>query len=227
MVGTRTTRCWGVARCHNNARRRNADEHAERACDLASAQGGLRERMRKSYYRSYERCAWGSLEWLHAFIAMGSLPTSFVDIVRRLCADRKARAPAQVNPCQNRRVQRTEPERGIQHKAAEAKRLRERGKLLDKEIKRQRHLWERGDRCMSREAWNRLVADADRAWEVALKASYEAGNPFNDREGVRRCDHPRDLVGLALREWCANHNLKYDWWRPAKPLRQRRATRSL
>ena len=81
---------------------------------------------------------------------------------------------------------------------------------LDNKKNEQLHLWRRGDRCMSREAWNRLVADADRAWEVALKASYEAGNPFNDREGARRCDDPRDLVGLALREWCANDNLKYD-----------------
>ena len=139
----------------------------------------------------------------------GGLRTNFI-ISARCVHERKALAPAQGNPRQQKRAQRTEPERGIQHKVAEAKRLRERGKLLDKEIKRQRHLWERGDRCMSREAWNRLVADADRAWEVALKASYEAGNPFNDREGVRCCNDPRDLVGLALREWCANHNLKYD-----------------
>ena len=44
---------------------------------------------------------------------------------------------------------------------------------------------------------------------MAHKASYEAGNPFTDREGIRRCDEPRDLVGLVLREWCTNNNLEY------------------
>ena len=115
------------------------------------------ERTLKSYYRRYVMRAWGSLEWLHAFIALGSLPTSFVDIVRRLCAERKALAPAQGNPRQQKRVQRTEPEKGIQHKVAEAKQLREKGKFLDKEIKRQTDLWECGGRCMSRKDWNKFV----------------------------------------------------------------------
>ena len=101
--------------------RRNADQAAARACAFAPAQGVSLERTLKSYYRRYVMRAWGSLEWLHAFIGLGSLPTSFVDIVRRLCVERKAFAPAQGNPRQLKRAQRTEPEKGIQHKVTEAK----------------------------------------------------------------------------------------------------------
>ena len=167
--------------------------------------------MLKSYYRRYVMRAWGSIEWLHAFIAMGRLPILFVDIMRKLCAERKALPPAQGPPRQQKRAQRTEPEKGIQHKTSEPKGLREWAKRLDKEIEWQASLWAAGDRrnAMPWKGWQRLVADANEAWEVAHKASYDAGYPFLDRDGVRRCDEPRDLVGLALREWCKYHSVEY------------------
>ena len=54
--------------------RRSADQAALRALTLAPAQVLSLERTLKSYYRRYVMRAWGSLEWLHAFIAMGQSP---------------------------------------------------------------------------------------------------------------------------------------------------------
>ena len=105
------------------------------------------------------------------------------------------------------RAQRTEPEAGLQRKASEAKQLREAAKLLDKRVAAQVEWWRTGQkwRCLSWEAFRRLQAEADQAWDIAHRKSYESGFPFTDRWGIRRNDEPRDLVGLALREWCAQH----------------------
>ena len=214
---------------------KNADGAATRAIDarasargnaLAPAQGkvdtrvahDLVARTHKSYYRRFVMRAWGSMEWLHATIALGQLPADFVASMRWICSFRKSLATAQGNPTpptipprQLKRGERQEPERGNQHKTSEAKRLHEKGKLLDKQVRFQEVQWESGNRraCLSWHAWTKLQDDADIDWAVAYCVSYEAGFPFTDREGSRHNDGPRDLVGLALREWTAAHGLNY------------------
>ena len=40
-------------------------------------------------------------------------------------------------------------------------------------------------------------------------ASEVAGFPYDDRNGVRRNDEPRDLTGLTLRAWCEAKGVTY------------------
>ena len=199
----------------------NAREAAARALEaLAPAQGkhdpgsDLSSRTLKSYYRRAMMRAWGSMEWLHAFIALGQLPSDFVAIMRRNTEERRALAPAQgKDPRQLKRGERTEPELGLQHKKSEAKQLRDRGKLLDKQIMKQNEMWAQGKgkcrSCLPPNAWRRLLDEADGIWKIATKVSYEAGFPFKDRKGIKRNDGPRDLVGLSLRAWTWQNGLHY------------------
>ena len=62
----------------------------------------------------------------------------------RRCEMKTALAPAQGNPRQQKRAERTVPEEGLKHKVSEAKALRESAKLLDKQIERQQQLFYAG-----------------------------------------------------------------------------------
>ena len=62
---------------------------------------------------------------------------------------------------------------------------------------------------MNKRDYQQLVARRYEAWGVAERKSHESGHPFQDREGIPRNNAPRDLVGLALREWCIANDLEY------------------
>jgi hypothetical protein len=175
--------------------------------------GSEASRLYKSYYRRHVYTLFGSLEWLHAVIALGALPVDFVEMVRVRCGERAALALAQGNnrgPRQSKREDR-DPSlpAGLQHKVSEAKELREKAKLIDKKIFHENARWEQGNSRMAGWEWQKLLAAREEAWDRAEAVSRSTGFPFKDRDGNWVNDIQRDLVGLALCEWCRKHGLEY------------------
>ena len=90
--------------------------------------------------------------------------------------------------------------------------MREQAKWFDKKVKQQQELWEGGGgygRMLGRKDWEDLLHQRGEAWDVAEEESWKTGFPFNDRDGKRRNNELRDLVGLALMEYCPTIGVRY------------------
>jgi hypothetical protein len=177
------------------------------------------QRTLDSFYRRSQYQDYGGREWCNILLALGDVDPRIVAIMHDLVQERRALAATQGSASQGSaakapqvpRQERPGPSLGVQHKESEAKKARNYAKGLDKRLQEQDGWWAAGrhDWCMPWPAWQRLQADRDRAWDRAEELSLASGFPFFDRHGVRRQDDPRDLVGLALRRWCAERGVVY------------------
>ena len=189
----------------------DANVARRRVATLALVHNQDQQRMYKSYYRRYVMRVHGSKEWLHAIIALGSLPSDFVELLRKLCAERKALASAQgkLDTGPGKRKDRQHPEDGIHHSVSAAKKEREEAKLLDKKIAYEAERWDAGVSRLSLREWQKLLQQRDDKWDKAEDMSRETGFPFKDRHGNWVNNIQRDMVGMCLTRWCIAHNIEY------------------
>ncbi len=170
-------------------------------------------RLLASFYRKSQYEDYGGREWMNLVLALGDLGPRIIDIMNDIIKGRTALASTQGRPrkVSHPRAEREPTERpGLHHTTSEAKSLREAAKLLDKRIRRQEDLWRtRPWQCMPWATWNRLLQERSDAWDHAERVSEASGQPYTDRAGQRRNDAPRDMVGLALRQYCNEVGLEY------------------
>ncbi len=166
-----------------------------------------------AYYRRAQYEDFGGRPWCNILLATGDVDCLIVQCMETIRAEREGQAaplaPTQGLSARLPRAQRPGPVRGVQHTSSEAKQARKAAKRLDKEVQAQKDLWNNDMRCMGWPEWERLVADRDRAWAHAMDLSERSGNPYYDQGGVLRNAEPKDMTGLALREWCKVQGIPY------------------
>jgi hypothetical protein len=165
-----------------------------------------------SYYRRSQFQDYGGREWCHILLATGDVDDLIVRLMGELVEERRTLASTQgQRPVPSARSQRPGPALGVQHTESDPKKARNHAKSLDKRLLEQQAWWDAGlrDRCLAWPQWHELQMARDRAWDWAERLSIESGFPYFDRNGVRQQDEPRDLVGLALRRWCAQRGIAY------------------
>ena len=92
---------------------------------------------------------------------------------------------------------------GVWHTVAQSKILREEGRKLDKQIAKEQAAYDASRGDMSWNAWNALVAKADRVWAEAHKASDAVGVEYTARDNTIRFKRSQDdtWVGRTLAKY--------------------------
>ena len=211
------------------------------SADWKNTDPQLEIRLTNSIWRKQQYLDFGGSIWAHLLLALGDIPDDLVEMVnqenqsRRLKnreaaqtgVDLSSQGQAESAGKRKRRVERGEPEVGINHEPSEGRKARQWAQWFDKEIHNQNMLW-KGSRLdhslasaqsqktnilasrMTNAQWFRLLADREKAWDEAEDISMRAGFPFLDRDRVMKCaEYPQDIVGIVLRRYCLQHNLLY------------------
>ena len=156
-------------------------------------------RAKASRHRSFCRERYGGKDWAHLFIAFGRVDDEIMEAfnwaVERMKEQRKALKGDGAALAPSSRG------RGIQHRKSDAKKLREKGKSLDKLIESERVAYRHRRSTMTWPQWEKLQAKADGVWRRHQKLVDEMGVDYRGRDGNWVVQARPGVVGLTIQRW--------------------------
>jgi hypothetical protein len=170
----------------------------------------------ESYIRQDQYTTYGCCEWCHVLLALGDVDELIVSLMNELVEERRALAATQGLTSTNQFTRVPLRHRlgtiyRAHHDESAATSARIYAKALDKRVVTEEEMWKAGTRkrYLPWDAWNRLLADRDAAWDHTEALSYASGCYFYDRRGNKQQHDPGDFLGLALRRWCLARGVPY------------------